>query len=56
MLSKIGSFLEQILYADEYTPRASRMSFTSILVEVNITRYLRNLVNVQDPKVKVFEQ
>ncbi|KAG5599650.1 hypothetical protein H5410_031020 [Solanum commersonii] len=44
------------LYADECTTQTSRISFARILVEMDITRILPNVIKIQDPKRRVLEQ
>lgn len=56
VLSKIGSRLGQPLYVDECIIQASRITFTKILVEMNITKELPKEVKIQNAKGKVFEQ
>ncbi|KAK4726490.1 hypothetical protein R3W88_031407 [Solanum pinnatisectum] len=46
VLSKIGSSLGKPLYADECTTQTSRISFARILVEMDITRILPNVINI----------
>ncbi|XP_015164056.1 uncharacterized protein [Solanum tuberosum] len=56
VLSKIESSLGKSLYADECTSQVNRISFARILVEMDITRPLRKMIKMYDPKGKVLEQ
>ncbi|KAG5572056.1 hypothetical protein H5410_061822 [Solanum commersonii] len=56
LLSKIGSSLGKPLYADDCTFQVNRISFTRILVEVDITRPLPKMIKMHDPKGNVLEQ
>ncbi|KAH0749113.1 hypothetical protein KY290_028345 [Solanum tuberosum] len=56
VLSKIGNSLGKPLYADECTTQASRISFTRILIEMDVTRPLPKMIKIRDHKGKVLEQ
>ncbi|KAH0662381.1 hypothetical protein KY284_027312 [Solanum tuberosum] len=56
VLSKIGNSLGKPLYADECTTQASRISFTRILIEMDVTRPLPKIIKIRDHKGKVLEQ
>ncbi|KAK4718054.1 hypothetical protein R3W88_016392 [Solanum pinnatisectum] len=56
VLSKIGNSLGKPLYADECTTKTCRISFGRILIEMDITRILPNMIKIQDPKGRVLEQ
>ncbi|XP_075075758.1 uncharacterized protein LOC142162812 [Nicotiana tabacum] len=55
-LSKIGSGLGLPLYADDCTTNSTRISYATILVEIDVTRELSNIVKVKDPQGRMFEQ
>lgn len=50
-LSRVGSLLVCPIYADECTTSTERISHAQILVEMDVTRALPNMIKVQDPNV-----
>lgn len=55
-LSRIGSVLGRPIYADECTTRIERISYAQILVEMDVTRTLPNMIKVQDPEGQLVDQ
>lgn len=55
-LSRIGSVLGRPIYADECTTSIERISYARILVEMDVTRTLPNMIKVQDPEGQLFDQ
>ncbi|KAH0653160.1 hypothetical protein KY290_031447 [Solanum tuberosum] len=54
-LSRISSGLGVPLYANECTTKVDRISFTRVLVEMNVARELPKKLKVEDPNGRVFE-
>ena len=55
-LSRIGSTIGVPIYADECTTKKHRISFSRILVEIDVTGKIQEEMNVEDPNGKVFKQ
>nr|XP_016466283.1 PREDICTED: uncharacterized protein LOC107789027 [Nicotiana tabacum]XP_016466284.1 PREDICTED: uncharacterized protein LOC107789027 [Nicotiana tabacum] len=55
-LRKIGSTLGNPVYADECTTGSIRISYTRMLIEMNITKPLPRSVKLQDPKGRLILQ
>ncbi|XP_019244242.1 PREDICTED: uncharacterized protein LOC109224110 [Nicotiana attenuata] len=55
-LSRIASGLGTPLYADECTGNASRISYSRVLIEMDISKKLPKCIKIQDPSGKEFEQ
>lgn len=55
-LGKIGSALGKPLFTDECTAHKLRVSYARILVEVDITKKLRDFITIKDLKEKVIKQ
>lgn len=53
-LSRIGCDLGVPLYVDECTTNVDCISYTRILVEMNVTRELPNMIKVLDPNGRLF--
>lgn len=55
-LSRIASCLGKPLYADECTTRQMRVTFSRVLVEVDVTQDIPATIEVRDPTGRSFEQ
>lgn len=55
-LSRIGSALGNLLFADECTTKVKRISYARMLIEMNVTQPLPKEIFVQIPSGKVFLQ
>lgn len=55
-LSRIVSVLVCPIYAHECTTSIERILHAQILVEIDITKALPNMIKVQDPEEKLFGQ
>nr|XP_009800683.1 PREDICTED: uncharacterized protein LOC104246568 [Nicotiana sylvestris]XP_016467830.1 PREDICTED: uncharacterized protein LOC107790416 [Nicotiana tabacum] len=55
-LSKIGSGFDQPIYADACTSNTERISYARILVEVDVTKVLPNVIKIKDPKGRIMAQ
>ncbi|OIT32324.1 hypothetical protein A4A49_08417 [Nicotiana attenuata] len=55
-LSRIVSTIGISMFADEYTAKQSRISFTRSLIEINITKPLPRRLPVMDDSGAIFEQ
>lgn len=55
-LSRIGSALGIPFYVDACTTQVDRVSYARILVEMDITRKVPNLIKALDPNYRLLEQ
>nr|XP_009612723.1 uncharacterized protein LOC104105983 [Nicotiana tomentosiformis] len=55
-LSKIGSGLGKPIYADECTSKAERISYSRLLIEMDVSRPLPGTIKVCDPIGKIIDQ
>lgn len=55
-LSRISSVLENPIYADECTTKVEMISFARVLVEIDVTVPLPQMIKIQDPTGRIFEQ
>ncbi|XP_059306588.1 uncharacterized protein LOC132058037 [Lycium ferocissimum] len=55
-LSRVASAIGKPIFANECTSKHSRISFASILIEVNVTKGLPEVVKVMDPNGRQFLQ
>lgn len=55
-LSRLSSGLGNPIYADECTTRVDRISFARVLVKMDVTVPLPQVIKVKDPTGKAFEQ
>ncbi|KAJ8536945.1 hypothetical protein K7X08_035346 [Anisodus acutangulus] len=55
-LSRVASGLGKLIYADECTTKMERISYARVLIEMDVTIPLPNVVQVLDPNGGQFEQ
>lgn len=55
-LSRIASVIGKSIFADECTPKQTRISYARMLIEVNVTKELPSEVWVMEPNGKKFLQ
>nr|XP_009624247.1 uncharacterized protein LOC104115348 [Nicotiana tomentosiformis] len=55
-LSRIASAIGRPLYADECTSKQKRISYTRMLIEINVTRPLPSSVTMWEPEWRQFDQ
>lgn len=55
-LSRIGSLLGKHVYADDCTSRVDRITYACMIIEMDITQELSNIVKLRDPQGKIFIQ
>ncbi|XP_019259894.1 PREDICTED: uncharacterized protein LOC109237950 [Nicotiana attenuata] len=55
-LSRIGNVLGRPVYADECTTNVDRVSYARMLVEMDVTKQLPDMIKARDPMGKIFEQ